>query len=195
KWELVPLENVSQVEVMKGASAVQYGTSALNGVINVRTENMTIDTFHVSASTYIELFDNPPVASYKWWAADSLSFMEKPHTTGLTFNYRQKIKDFQWQFGANMQEQKSYLSSEMDNRARISTKFRWSPQKFDNRLNVDLSGFVMWRKNAFQFYWKDSVDAYAPDPSVILQENYFYTIIDPSVSYRDKKGNSFRLLN
>lgn len=195
KWELVPLENVSQIEVMKGASSVQYGTSALNGVINVRTENMTKDTFHVSASTYVELFDNPPVASYKWWAADSLSFLEKPHTTGLTFNYRQKIKDFQWQFGANMQEQKSYLTNEMDNRARISTKFRWSPKKFENRLNVDLSGFVMWRKNSFQFYWKDSVDAYAPDPSVILQENYFYTIVDPSISYRDNKGNSFRLLN
>lgn len=195
KWELVPLENVSQVEVMKGASSVQYGTSALNGVINVRTEVMTKDTFSVSASTFMELFDNPAVASYKWWAPDSLSFLEKPHTVGFTFNYRQKMKDFQWQLGANVQEQKSYLQKELDNRARISAKFLWIPKKLDNRLNVGVSGFVLWRKSAFQFYWKDSTEAYNPDPSVVLNENYFYTVIDPTISYRDKKNNSFRLLN
>ena len=37
-WNNVPLENVAQVEVVKGASSVLYGSSALNGVINVRTQ-------------------------------------------------------------------------------------------------------------------------------------------------------------
>ena len=37
-WNNVPLENVAQVEVIKGASSVLYGSSALNGVINVRTQ-------------------------------------------------------------------------------------------------------------------------------------------------------------
>ena len=36
-WNIVPLENIEQVEVMKGASSVLYGSSALNGVINIRT--------------------------------------------------------------------------------------------------------------------------------------------------------------
>ena len=36
-WNSVPLENVQQVEVIKGASSVLYGSSALNGIINIRT--------------------------------------------------------------------------------------------------------------------------------------------------------------
>src|SRR5690606_11411141 len=36
-WGFVPVENVEQIEVMKGASSVLYGSSALNGAINVRT--------------------------------------------------------------------------------------------------------------------------------------------------------------
>ncbi|HPJ60906.1 MAG TPA: TonB-dependent receptor plug domain-containing protein, partial [Bacteroidales bacterium] len=37
KWQFLPLENLSQVEIIKGASSVLYGSSALNGVINFRT--------------------------------------------------------------------------------------------------------------------------------------------------------------
>ena len=37
KWNYLPVENVNQVEVIKGASSVLYGSSALNGVINLRT--------------------------------------------------------------------------------------------------------------------------------------------------------------
>ena len=35
--ELIPVDNIAQVEVMKGASSVLYGSSALGGVINVIT--------------------------------------------------------------------------------------------------------------------------------------------------------------
>src|ERR1041385_2660812 len=37
KWNYLPVENVSQVEVMKGASSTLFGSSALNGVIHFRT--------------------------------------------------------------------------------------------------------------------------------------------------------------
>ena len=38
KWTAIPLENISQIEILKGASSVLYGSSALNGVINIRTQ-------------------------------------------------------------------------------------------------------------------------------------------------------------
>jgi iron complex outermembrane receptor protein len=37
KWQYIPLENLSQIEIIKGASSVLYGSSALNGIINFRT--------------------------------------------------------------------------------------------------------------------------------------------------------------
>ena len=37
EWSFIPIENVEQIEVIKGSSSVLYGSSALSGVINVRT--------------------------------------------------------------------------------------------------------------------------------------------------------------
>ncbi|MEL7021959.1 MAG: TonB-dependent receptor plug domain-containing protein [Bacteroidota bacterium] len=36
-WDDIPVENIAQVEVIKGAASALYGSSALNGIINVRT--------------------------------------------------------------------------------------------------------------------------------------------------------------
>ncbi|MEI6852813.1 MAG: carboxypeptidase-like regulatory domain-containing protein, partial [Bacteroidota bacterium] len=36
-WSFLPVEDVEQIEVVKGASSVMYGSAALNGAINIRT--------------------------------------------------------------------------------------------------------------------------------------------------------------
>ena len=36
-WDLIPIDDVDQIEVVKGASSVVFGSSAINGAINVRT--------------------------------------------------------------------------------------------------------------------------------------------------------------
>ena len=36
-WDAIPVENISQVEVIKGAASALYGSSAMNGIINIRT--------------------------------------------------------------------------------------------------------------------------------------------------------------
>ena len=35
KFSAIPMENIAQIEILKGASSVLYGSSALNGVINL----------------------------------------------------------------------------------------------------------------------------------------------------------------
>ena len=35
KWNSVPMENASQIEIIKGASSVLYGSGALNGIISM----------------------------------------------------------------------------------------------------------------------------------------------------------------
>ena len=37
QWNLIATENINQVEVIKGAASALYGSSALNGVVNIRT--------------------------------------------------------------------------------------------------------------------------------------------------------------
>ena len=39
QWDDIPTEMIAQVEVLKGASSVLYGSSAMNGVIQFTTED------------------------------------------------------------------------------------------------------------------------------------------------------------
>lgn len=36
-WDFLPIENLAQIEIIKGASSALYGSSAMNGIINFRT--------------------------------------------------------------------------------------------------------------------------------------------------------------
>jgi iron complex outermembrane receptor protein len=42
EWSYIPVENIEQVEVIKGVSSVLYGSSALNGVVNIRTAYLPV---------------------------------------------------------------------------------------------------------------------------------------------------------
>jgi iron complex outermembrane receptor protein len=66
RWQFLPLENLSQIEVIKGASSVLYGSSALNGIINFRTAdatNIPETRFFVEAG----VFDKPGNKNWIWW--------------------------------------------------------------------------------------------------------------------------------
>src|SRR5665647_1178233 len=66
KWNSLPLENLSQVEIIKGASSVLYGSSALNGANNFRTadaSNVPLTTFFAEGG----VFGAPRNENWKWW--------------------------------------------------------------------------------------------------------------------------------
>ena len=65
-WNAVPMENIAQVEVMKGASSVLYGSSALNGLINVRTSRPSIDPT-TRINMYMSIYNQPKNDSYVWY--------------------------------------------------------------------------------------------------------------------------------
>ena len=68
KWSFLPIENIGQVEVIKGASSALFGSSALNGVINMRTVVPT-DTAESSITMYSGVYDKPLDRSMKWWGS------------------------------------------------------------------------------------------------------------------------------
>lgn len=41
KWSILPTEAIGQLEVLKGASSVLYGSSAMNGTIHLQTVKPT----------------------------------------------------------------------------------------------------------------------------------------------------------
>ncbi|MFT5309891.1 MAG: outer membrane receptor protein involved in Fe transport [Bacteroidia bacterium] len=55
-----PVENIEQIEVIKGASSVVYGSSALNGVVNVITSWPKSSTPKTEVSVFQMVYDDPP---------------------------------------------------------------------------------------------------------------------------------------
>ncbi len=88
KWSFLPLENLAQIEVIKGASSVLYGSSALNGIINLRTldaEQEPVTRLSVTSGIY----GSPRNKKWTWWNAPraftraSVSHSKKYGNTGV----------------------------------------------------------------------------------------------------------------
>ncbi len=73
RWQALPLENMSQIEIIKGASSVLYGSSALNGVVNFRSAPATPEG---NTSFYAEstVFDTPRNREWKWWDKSPMAY-------------------------------------------------------------------------------------------------------------------------
>ncbi|MDZ4838401.1 MAG: TonB-dependent receptor [Bacteroidota bacterium] len=64
KWAYLPIENFSQVEVLKGPAASLYGSSALEGTIQLRTA-LPSDTEFVGYRLFASVYDDPNPKSFK----------------------------------------------------------------------------------------------------------------------------------
>src|SRR6185437_3708703 len=64
-WDLVPLEDVARVEVVKGAGSALYGSAALGGVVNVITRDIPTG-FHARGRVVGGWFADPPHDIWKF---------------------------------------------------------------------------------------------------------------------------------
>jgi iron complex outermembrane receptor protein len=190
KWAFIPVENVAQMEISKGASAMQYGSSALNGVLNVTT-NYAQDTPSTKFTFFYEGIGKPPVDSFKWWKRDG-NFFNNPNTAGMSFLHKQKFGDIDLVVSGMLQGQQSYFRSEYDYFTRFNTKLRYQPSKL-KRLTVELSTNLMYRRNGSMFFWQDAGHPYISAPGVDLNERFFTAFIDPKFKFVDKKNNQHKL--
>ena len=72
KWDALPTNVVSQVEVVKGAGSALYGSGAIGGVINI----ITLDPIHIYGSadfkgflkvfSKVGMYDNPHWEQWRW---------------------------------------------------------------------------------------------------------------------------------
>lgn len=111
-WGYIPVENIEQIEVIKGASSVLYGSAALNGVINVRTAYPKAEpTTKVNIITGMYGAPNDKVA--KWWDRNF------PFYSNMTFLHSRRVKSkvpnesrFSFVLGGNLFTESSYLGPE-----------------------------------------------------------------------------------
>ena len=181
-WDDVPVENIAQVEVVKGAASALYGSSALNGIINVRTAYPKAKP-ETEVAAWYTAYMAPKDERLKWW--DSA-----PYTYGASLAHRRKIGKLDLVLGGYLLREEDY---NMDTyrrfgRANISTRYRVS-----DRLTIGLNGNFNVGESAAFLYWASDTMAYIGAPNTLSDRKRIRYNIDPFINYYDKGGNRHRL--
>jgi outer membrane receptor protein involved in Fe transport len=155
KWNFIPIEQMEQVEVLKGASSALFGSSALNGVINLRTA-MPGEKPTTILTLYTGIYDDPKDSNKKWWGS------ETQMTSGAHIAHRQKFKKLSVVLGAHVYEDEGYRQGETEKRIRANTNLRYSIEKIKG-LTVGIAANVQQSKGGTFLIWKDdTTGAYLP---------------------------------
>lgn len=150
-WQLVPVSEVSRVEVIKGAASSLYGSTALGGIINVVTkENSSTPVTFVRG--YFGFYDKPYYSEWDWSG-------ERRTFNGMTVSHSNSFNDFGYSFSLARDENRSYRQGDWIKR--YSGYFKGS-YKFSDKSRLSFLGLgITQRRGTFNF-WKDSGNALVP---------------------------------
>jgi len=185
KWDYLPVENIEQVEIIKGASSVLYGSSALNGVFNIRTRYPGL-TPQTKLSIYSGLYLDPKRKEMVWWN-------KQPYFAGFDFSHRRKIKNLDLVLGGNLFRNIGYREDEYLDRARVNVGLKHRSQKVKglsyginmNGMLIDKSDFLLWRDSGS--------GALRQNPQSISPLKGSRFNMDPFVSFYGKAGDNHSL--
>ncbi len=187
KWAFIPIENVEQIEVIKGAASSIYGSGALNGVINVRTGYAKKDP-ETRISMYAGAFAAPPNHEGAWWLEEGNQI---PFKAGFTILHKRKIKRFDLVLNTSIDQKKSTLKDNDSGYARFGVKLRYRFKQLEG-LSIGLNSnfYRSWGSNFF--LWNGDYEKQrTPMPGTSTKYQSIRWTIDPFINYRDNKGNQF----
>jgi len=185
-WNNVPLENVAQVEVIKGASSVLYGSSALNGVINVRTQRPGL-TPQTKLSGYVGVYDN--YKNYKYTGA------RLPLYYGAEVSHSRRIGDFDVSAAISGFNDEGFRQQSFNKRARLGGNMTYHAPMEDNKyLNMGFNMNYVANKYGDFFIWRSPKDPLRPSPLTNMGRDEHNFNIDPFLNYDDaEKGISHKV--
>jgi hypothetical protein len=148
KWQFLPLENISQIEIIKGASSVLYGSSALNGIINFRTveaTNIPDTRFFAEAGIY----GKPRNSNWVWWDSPRVS-------SNISLTHLRKIGKTDLGLGINLSTDNGYRKYNDEKLGRLSLRIKHHNEKvmgLTYGININ-SGYTVKRDFIL---WEDAV--------------------------------------
>jgi iron complex outermembrane receptor protein len=205
EWSYIPVENIEQIEVIKGASSVLYGSSALSGVINVRSaypRSKPKTVINYSIGNY----SLPKAPAESWYNAS------EPVFSNLNFLHSRIIKkNLDFVIGGNLNIDQGYIgppppapyvpkdlaqalmiddsiplftNNDMrKQRARVNFNLRYRFKKITG-LNAGVNGNAMLNKTNMVFAWfNDSLGLYKGYPGAVFLENQTLFNIDPFIKF------------
>ena len=182
KWQFLPLENISQIEIIKGASSVLYGSSALNGVINFRTAdatNIPVTQFFTEGG----IFDKPRNRNWVWWDTPRVF-------SSASFSHLQKSGKTDVGLSSYFMIDEGYRRLNWEKLGRLSLKLKHFNSKIEGlTYGLNLNGGYNVKKDFL--IWEDAeAGALKQSESTAAEFRGTFLAIDPFISL--KKSNHYK---
>ena len=190
KWNAIPMESASQVEVLKGASSVLYGSGALNGIISLQERLPKLEG-ETRVKVQSGVYGNPKRETLKWWSDN-----KNPTFHQAEVYHGKMYKNVGFTVSANGYSSPGFRQGEQEDRARISGTFYYRPKKFPN-LKAGVGTNFQYQKTGNFIIWESDTFAYTPsgsadtslEASTLTYNTGIRFSFDPYVKYVDKKRN------
>ncbi|MEN9609446.1 MAG: hypothetical protein RLZZ628_260 [Bacteroidota bacterium] len=183
-WKDIPVENIEQIEVVKGAASALYGSSAMNGIINVRTGFARAEP-ETHLSTFYTYYMSPKDPTKKWWT-------NAPYDAGGSVLHKQKFGKSEVVGSVYYFNQSSFWKDNYEKYGRGTLNYRY---RMTDNLSLGVNANFNKGANQNFFYWKNgSADAYVGAASTYSESKKTRYNIDPYLNYLDKQGNRHKIL-
>lgn len=150
-WELIPVNIIHKIEIIKGAASSLYGSTAIGGVVNVIT-NPIPETPSTFIKTFAGFYDKPFYDEWKW--ADDLRTFN-----GLTVSHSQKLESFSFNLAITRLESEGYKQSGFYHKYIGFAKLNYS---FSPVSSLKLLFNSLNKRSGSFLYWKNSTNALVP---------------------------------
>ena len=182
-WNDLPVENIEQIEVVKGAGSALYGSAAMNGIINVRTAYAKSEPV-TKVSTFYTYFDDISDESQIWYD-------EQPREFGVSLSHKQKFEKLDLVAGGYYLNSNSFRQERYDRYGRVNTNLRY---RYSDKLVFGVNANFNRANNSDYFYWAGLDSLYSPAPATITKGERLRYNVDPFITYFDNSGNRHRFL-
>jgi iron complex outermembrane receptor protein len=203
EWGFVPVENIHQIEIIKGASSVLSGSSALSGSIHIRTAYPKATPL-TKVNIYSGAYSAPSVDGSKWWN-------DFPLISGATVLHTRIYKNWDIVLGGNVNYDHGYMGAPITDpfiedtvsnftdkqmaskRARINFNLRKRSTKLKG-LSYGVNGNAMLAETNMVFAWlNDSTGLYRAYPGAVFLQNQQIAHLDPFIQLVSQTGGKHSL--
>jgi iron complex outermembrane receptor protein len=192
QWNAIPMEQASQVEVMKGAASVLYGSGALNGVIALAEKEPTL-TPVTKVKVQYGIYGAPRRSSLKWWTTP-------PMNQQLEVFHSALLKRFGYTISTTGFHNDGYRLGESEFRGRVSGTI-YAKAILDKRLKAGLGYNFQVQKNGNFLIWQNDSLGYTPSgygdtTAGVSTVSYNFgqrLFLDPYAKFIDKHNNLHQL--
>lgn len=186
-WSDLPMENIGQIEVVKGAASALYGSAAMNGVIHFRTIKPSIEPY--TAVTLSTRIFGHPSNGMEWWGSDHGNHAI-PSDNAIIFTHRQKVRSYDLVLGGMYRNELSYNRSSGSENYRVSGTL---VKHFSDRLIGSLGVNFNTGSSSSFFYWSGA-GALTGDTTSYSHSNRTRFNIDPSLQYFSTRNYRHRVM-